>query len=138
MPGALIVDDSAVMREFLRDFVEHETPFRVCAEAANAIEAIDQATKLSPELLLIDLIMPQMNGLTTSAIIKQIVPSVKIVLFTLSKQELSPAMLRGSGVDLVFTKSDNINGLATKLRSLLGVAEPPSADAATTTTAAAL
>ena len=61
MSGILIVDDNQSIRHLLRSFVENKTKFPVCGEAANGMEAIEQATQLQPDLVLLDLSMPNMS-----------------------------------------------------------------------------
>jgi DNA-binding NarL/FixJ family response regulator len=62
MPGILIVDDDATIRRFLRSFVECNTSFTVCGEAANEAEGIEKAKKLQPDLILLDTGLSAITG----------------------------------------------------------------------------
>jgi len=59
----LIVDDSEVIRTATRHFLEDETDFTVCGEAIDGLDAIGKVRHLSPDLIVLDLAMPRMNGL---------------------------------------------------------------------------
>jgi YesN/AraC family two-component response regulator len=76
----LIVDDSHLVRRALRRMIEDSNQFVVCGEAANGKEAIDQAAKLRPDLVVLDMSMPEMNGLEAAQVLKQILPTVPLIL----------------------------------------------------------
>src|SRR5437762_5864430 len=84
MPKAiLIVDDDAYVRQLICEAFKRESDFEVCGEAANGKEAIDKALALHPDLIVLDLSMPVMNGLAAARELKDRMPSVPIILFTL-------------------------------------------------------
>src|SRR5437879_597512 len=83
----LLVDDSDFERFAIRAAVEGLTDFRVCGEAKNGIEAIEKAAELKPDLVVMDLAMPLMNGLEASNVLKKSMPGVPIVLLTLYAEE---------------------------------------------------
>jgi two-component system chemotaxis response regulator CheB len=60
----LIADDSATVRGVIRDFLKDVEEVEVCGEAVDGLDAIQQAKALKPDLVLLDLSMPQMNGRT--------------------------------------------------------------------------
>jgi CheY-like chemotaxis protein len=64
--GILVVDDNASIRRLLLNFVETNTPFKVCGEAENGAEAIKKAKELQPDLVLLDLTMPGMSDTETA------------------------------------------------------------------------
>jgi CheY-like chemotaxis protein len=67
MPSVLIVDDSAEVREIVRTYLSLTgSGYTVCGEAADGLEAVNQAQILKPDLILVDLRMPIMNGLETA------------------------------------------------------------------------
>jgi chemotaxis response regulator CheB len=59
----LIVDDNPVIRDTLREVLEQESGWEVCGEAANGREGIEKAQQLKPDLIVLDLSMPVMNGI---------------------------------------------------------------------------
>src|SRR5690348_17654032 len=86
--SVLIVDDNFNIRAALRAFAERTMGMRVCASAANGVEAVARAEEHRPDLVLIDLSMPMMNGLDAAATIRKAVPHAHIVVFTLFSDNL--------------------------------------------------
>ena len=66
MPGILIVDDNTNIRHLLQSFIESTTGFKVCGEAENGAQALERAKKLQPDLVLLDLTLPDMTGTQTA------------------------------------------------------------------------
>lgn len=125
MPGILIADDSASIRLLLRAFVESKTEFKVCGEASNGVEAIEQAKALDPDLLLLDLAMPMLNGAEAAVLLKRMKPQMKIVLFTMHEPEnVGKALASAVGIDLVLSKTDGLLKLEEHLKALLAPETP--------------
>jgi DNA-binding NarL/FixJ family response regulator len=78
----LVVDDSAPVRDGLRLLLENHPDWEVCGEAVNGLEAIEKHRMLSPDLMVIDVSMPMMNGLDASLVILKRFPGVLILLYT--------------------------------------------------------
>jgi NarL family two-component system response regulator LiaR len=78
----LLADDHRMIREGLRLFLEHDHELEVIAEAANGTEAVDLARQLHPDVVLMDVLMPEMDGITATAIIRQECPETEIVVLT--------------------------------------------------------
>src|SRR5579859_842092 len=78
----LIVDDGDAVRDVIRIFLE-KRGFQVCGEAADGVEAIEKAKALKPDLIILDLAMPRMNGMEAASVLSSIMPSVPIVLLTM-------------------------------------------------------
>lgn len=78
----LIVDDNAPIRAGLRRMLESHVDWEVCGEAANGIEAIERYRQLKPDLMIVDVSMPVMNGLDASLEILRFSPKIRILLYT--------------------------------------------------------
>lgn len=78
----LIVDDSTAMRHGVRYLLETHDDWEICGEAADGAEAIEKYRELSPDLLVVDVSMPVMNGLDASLEILKLSPNSLILLFT--------------------------------------------------------
>ncbi len=87
----LIVDDSLLVRHTLRACFERSAEWTVCGEAGDGLEAIEKARQLRPDLIILDMSMPGMNGLDVARELKIAMPSVRLLMFTSFK---SPTLER--------------------------------------------
>ena len=115
----LIVDDSPLVRQRLRDLLQQHPHWRVCGEAANGQDAIARAAELSPDIIVLDFLMPGMNGMQAAREIGKMIPDVPILMFTthLSRQLVEEA--RNVGIRGAVAKSDAryvVDGLEALLR----------------------
>jgi len=78
----LVVDDNAIIRDGLRLLLDDHIDWEVCGEAADGIEAIEKYRQLKPDLVVIDVSMPRMNGLDASIEILKLSPEIRILLYT--------------------------------------------------------
>jgi len=78
----LIVDDHQVVRQGLRTFLNLNEDLQVIGEAGNGEEAVEKAAKLSPDVILMDLVMPRLDGIAATEIIKASNPDVKVIALT--------------------------------------------------------
>jgi CheY-like chemotaxis protein len=102
----LIADDNPHLRKALCRLFENHAFLEICAEAANGREAVEKAVALKPDLIILDLSMPVMNGLEAARILNQLMPEIPKILFTLHAQALMMADLKTAGIDRVVSKSD--------------------------------
>ena len=86
----LIADDSGPLRKALKTIIEEHPDWKVCGEAANGSEAVVLAKELNPDIIVLDLTMPLMNGLEAARQIEHILPSTPMLLFTMY---LTPAVI---------------------------------------------
>lgn len=84
----LLADDHALMREGCRKTLEGEDDLEVVGEAQNGREAVAMAKKLLPDVVLMDIAMPVLNGLVATRLICQAVPATKVVIFTAYSNDL--------------------------------------------------
>ena len=115
----MIVDDSPLVRQRLRDLLQQHPHWRVCGEAANGQDAIARAAELSPDIIVLDFLMPGMNGMQAAREIGKMIPDVPILMFTthLSRQLVEEA--RNVGIRGAVAKSDAryvVDGLEALLR----------------------
>ena len=94
----LIVDDHPVVRDGLRDMLSSQPDFEVVGEAANGLEAVAMTSRLQPQVVLTDLAMPQMDGVTAISKIKEQHPDVQILVLTTydSDSDVLPAIEAGA------------------------------------------
>jgi DNA-binding NarL/FixJ family response regulator len=78
----LIVDDHAVVRQGLRMFLELDPELEIAGEAENGARAIEMCRQLAPEVVLMDLLMPVMDGLTAIEAIRQEMPDIEVIALT--------------------------------------------------------
>lgn len=121
MPTVLIVDDYPAVRSAIRTGLERYSEFTVCGEAVDGSDAIDQATRLHPDLVLLDLSMPGMDGVETARALKGAMPGVRIVVFTLYAELLGTSVPSTVNIDAVIDKLDGIKKLVGCVRNLPGV-----------------
>ena len=116
----LIVDDSQFERNVIRSAVEGLTRFRVCGEAGDGVDAIKKARELKPNLVIMDLAMPLMNGVEAAMVLRNSMPNVPVVLLTLYAEQIRGAISPGFGVTTILSKADGLAPLLECLERLLG------------------
>jgi YesN/AraC family two-component response regulator len=94
----LIVDDNLYIRRGVCELFKRESDFEVCGEAENGKEAIAKALELRPDLIVLDLSMPLMNGIDVARSLRDTMPSVQIIMFTLFVDTLVEAEARSAGI----------------------------------------
>jgi DNA-binding NarL/FixJ family response regulator len=78
----LVADDHNIMRRGLQAVIEQQTGWEVCGVASTGREAVAQATKLTPDIVVMDMTMPELNGLDAAIQIKRRLPNTEIVMLT--------------------------------------------------------
>jgi DNA-binding NarL/FixJ family response regulator len=117
----LIADDNAGVRTLIRTYLEMQTEFEICGEATDGVDAIEKIKELKPDLILLDLAMPKMNGAEVASIIKRTMPTVPIILFSVHGKKIGKSLASAVGVDIVLSKADGITNLVESVKSLLQV-----------------
>jgi NarL family two-component system response regulator LiaR len=94
----LVVDDHAVVREGLRTFLELQDGIEVAGEAADGEEAIEAAERLRPDVVLMDLVMPALDGLAAMRVLRERVPGARVIVLTsfADDDKLLPALRAGA------------------------------------------
>jgi DNA-binding NarL/FixJ family response regulator len=121
MPARLlIVDDHEVVRKGVRTLFANYDSFEVCGEAQNGMEAIRMVPDLSPDVVILDLSMPGMNGFETAAKIRLIAPSIRIVIFSVHE---IPSTALWVGADAFVSKSSALQDLVLTVNRVLQLSE---------------
>ena len=115
----LIVDDSPLVRKLLRQCFESETGLEICAEAADGKEAIEKAQACHPDVILLDLSMPVMNGLEAAKALNESMPSIPLIMFTNYNTSNLEQEALAAGISKVIVKTDPLADLINCVRSLL-------------------
>src|SRR5438477_666792 len=119
-PKILIVDDNAFIRKIIRTNIEQNTNWRVCGEAENGKDAIQQVTELNPNIVILDWQMPIMNGLDAGREIARISPNTILVMFTMHLSEELVRIAHATGFREVVSKSASVpNDLLSTIRMAL-------------------
>ena len=94
----LIVDDHAMVRQGIATFIELQDDIELVGEAANGREAIARVEELRPDVVLMDLVMPEMDGVTATREIKARHPAVKVLALTsfVNDAQITPALQAGA------------------------------------------
>ena len=98
MIRVLVVDDHAILRDGIRSLLESQDDIIVVGEADNGADAIEFVKKVQPDIVLMDISMPQMNGLEATRTIKEQFPRVKVLILTQhdSREYITPALQAGA------------------------------------------
>ncbi|HEV7513129.1 MAG TPA: response regulator [Candidatus Acidoferrum sp.] len=117
----LIVDNNASIRKIIRIFLEGEAGLKVCGEAVDGYDAIEKAEQLRPDLIILELALPRMSGLTAAQTLKKMSPRTPIILFTLY-HDAFPNFVTPAGFDAVVEKRGDISLLMNSVQGLLQAA----------------
>jgi CheY-like chemotaxis protein len=116
----MVADDHALVREGLRRMIRTLSDVELIGEAANGEEAVEQAMRLRPEAILMDINMPKMTGIEATRIIKRDLPEVVIIGLTLHDDEDILAAFREAGASECITKGGRAEELHEVLLTALG------------------
>lgn len=114
----LLADDHDIVRRGLKDLLEQHVGWQVCAEAANGREAVELALQHQPHVAVIDLSMPELNGLEATRRIRQSLPDTEVLIFTMHESEELIREVLGAGARGYLLKSDAVRQLIPAVESL--------------------
>lgn len=115
----LIVDDHPIFRQGIRQLLEQERDFSVVAEAADGEEAIKLVTELSPDIVLMDMGMPKLNGLEATRQIKKEYPNIMVLALTVHVEDEYIFSILGAGAEGYLLKTTQNSELVQAIRSVL-------------------
>jgi DNA-binding NarL/FixJ family response regulator len=113
----LLVDDHELVRKGIKALF-NGSDWQICGEAANGKEAVEKAVKLNPDLILMDISMPVMNGIEATKQIRNLRPNAKIVMLTMHDSPQIAEQTKQAGADACLVKSGGVEDL---LRSVSAV-----------------
>ena len=114
----LIVDDNAIIRQALCKVFTAEADFDICGQAKNGREAIEKAQELQPDLIVMDLSMPVMNGIEAARVLKRMMPRMPLIIFSEYSDVFSEREAHFAGVSALVHKSKH-SILVGKARALV-------------------
>ncbi len=114
----LIADDHEIVRRGVRALLDSQADFEVCGEVRNGLEAIEAAARLKPDLVVMDVGMPEMNGLEATRKILSDDAGVEVLILTMHKSEELVRNILGAGARGYVLKSDMGDQLLSAVRAL--------------------
>ena len=113
----LIVDDHTILREGIRSLLEREPDIEVVGEAADGEEAVAKADQLQPDVVLMDIGMPRLNGIEATRRIKQAHPAIKVLILSMHDDEEYVRSLMRAGASGFVLKRSAATDLVVALRA---------------------
>ena len=120
MPRVLIVDDHAFIRRGVQTILSPFPEWEPCGEAGNGNDAIRLASELKPEVIIMDVSMPGLNGIDATRVIRKTQPDMKVVLLTLHESPDLVRMAFRAGARGYILKTDAEQELMRALNVVLG------------------
>ncbi len=117
--SVLVVDDNAIIRHAICEVFTSEADFDICGEAENGEDAIEKAQALHPDVIVMDLSMPVMNGIDAARALKTLMPTVPVIIFSEYRDVFSEKEARSAGISALVSKSEPVSVLIDKARDLL-------------------
>jgi len=114
----LIVDDHPLLRHGLRDVISHSPRFKIIGEASDGQEATRLVAELKPQILILDIDMPRLNGLETIHAVRQLGSPVKVVILTMYKEEDMFNAAMDSGARAYVLKENAVNEIIAALEKV--------------------
>ncbi|MEZ4671123.1 MAG: response regulator transcription factor [Anaerolineae bacterium] len=120
----LIVDDHDVVRRGLNIFFQAYDELELVGEAVNGAEAVQLCGELHPDVVLMDVIMPEMDGITATATIRQTFPKIQVIALTSFQDDESMQSMMDAGAVGYMLKNASIDDLAEAIISACNTAKP--------------
>jgi DNA-binding NarL/FixJ family response regulator len=117
----LIVDDAEDIRTLIRLKLGREQGLEVVGEAADGVDAVEQARALQPDLVLLDMAMPRMDGLQALPLIREAVPGVRVVVLSGFNQSTLEREALAAGADRYVVKGGPMKEIVDVVADLLGL-----------------
>ena len=115
----LIVDDNSFIRQALCQIFESVGDFEVCGEAEDGREAVAAAICLHPDLVVLDISMPVMNGLDAARVLRALMPTLPLILYSAGADRAFELQAQSIGISELVSKAAPVSILINKARDLL-------------------
>ena len=115
----LIVDDDDLIQKSLSIILSHKAGITISGCASNGAEAVEMCKEKQPDVVLMDIQMPIMDGITATGLIKKEYPKIKVIMFTTFEVKSDIQRAFAVGADDYMLKADAVSGLAEKLRTIM-------------------
>jgi DNA-binding NarL/FixJ family response regulator len=115
----LIADDHDIVRRGIRDLLTERTGWNICAEARNGTEAVEMAGQFKPDIALLDMAMPGLNGILATRQIRRLAPDTEILIFTMHESESLTREVLAAGAKGYLVKSSAVQELPRAIEQLL-------------------
>ncbi len=119
-PRILIADDHEIVRDSIGTLLSTKWNYEICGEASDGLEAIDKVRELRPDLVILDLRMPLMNGTMAAKQIRSIAPATKIVFLSIYDSEMMRELGKLAGADAGVSKKSRMDELHEVIAGLVG------------------
>jgi DNA-binding NarL/FixJ family response regulator len=120
----VIADDNATIRRVLRALIESRAGWQVCGEAENGLEAVAKTEELKPDLIVLDLAMPTMDGIRAAREISTASPALPILMHTMHSSPSVDLEAKKAGVRKVVSKVASGDSLLVAIEDLLNAGQP--------------
>jgi two-component system, NarL family, nitrate/nitrite response regulator NarL len=115
----LLTDDHELVRKGIKALFGGVSDWEVCGEAANGKEAVEKAIELKPDLILMDISMPVMNGIEATRLIRRAQPLVRIVMLTMHDSPQIAEQARNAGANACLVKTGSLEDLRHTIAAVL-------------------
>jgi DNA-binding NarL/FixJ family response regulator len=119
MTSIILAEDHVLVRQGLRKIIEEDPDLKVIHEAGNGVELLELLTGSTPEIVIIDVSMPRLDGLEAAKIIKQQYPGVKILILTMHRDKHYFSKAKEIGVNGYLLKEDADTDLNSAIYTIL-------------------
>src|ERR1035437_2601895 len=118
-PNLIIVDDHLIFRQGLKSLITLENIANIIGEASNGMELLELLTQLKPDVVLMDIDMPHMNGLEATEKAIELMPDLKIIAFSMFSDEEYYYKMIDRGVKGFILKTSGINELEAAIQNVM-------------------
>jgi DNA-binding NarL/FixJ family response regulator len=120
-----VVGNSAAVRGAICQFIDRATSFRACCEVGHGFAAVDKAIERAPNLVILDLSTPMLDGVETASALRRMIDGIKIIgLAMFPAGESRRTLITSAGFDMIVSKHEGLAKLAEAVNALLPATDP--------------